>query len=122
MGRHKITFEHAFSGIWYSLKTQSCFSVHLPAAVLAVGFGFYLQISRLEWLMIIFAIILVLTSEMMNTAIESLTDLITADYRIQAKIAKDVSAGMVFISALGSVIVALLVFLPKCLERLNLLN
>lgn len=116
MGRHRITFKHALSGVRYSLKTQSCFSVHIPVAMLVIFLGIFLKITYIEWLMLIFTIILVLASEMMNTAIESVTDLVTSEYRVEAKIAKDVSAGMVLVTAIGSAVVGLLIFGPKLIN------
>lgn len=63
-------------------------------------------------IIIVFTIILGLTAEMINTSLESMTDLITKEWHQEAKIAKDVSAGMMLVVSFGAVIVALLIFLP----------
>lgn len=77
--------------------------------------GIYLSISSLEWLILIFTFNLVLVSEMINTAMEAIVDLITLEKNQNAKIAKDVSAGMVLVSAIFAVIIGVYIFLPKIL-------
>ncbi len=69
-------------------------------------------LSRVEMVLIVFTIVLGLSVEMVNTALESMTDLITTEWKAQAKIAKDVSAGMMLLTAVGAVIVAGLLFVP----------
>ena len=112
---HKISFKHAFDGIIYCLKTQPNFRVHLVAGTLAILVGLYFNISYIEFLVLLFTIALVITTEMVNTAIESMTDLITEKYHQQAKIAKDVAAGMVLMTAILSVVVGIFIFLPHIL-------
>lgn len=74
--------------------------------------GWWLGLSQLEWLIILFTIVLVFIAEMVNTAIESMTDLITVRYSRHAKAAKDVAAGMVLVTAISALIVAAAIFLP----------
>lgn len=112
---HRISFKHAFDGLVYVVKNHPNMKVHGLATLAALGLGFVLKLVFIEWLIIFFTILLVLTTEMMNTAVESMTDLITTEYRQQAKIAKDVSAGMVLLTAAGSVIIGIIIFLPKIL-------
>jgi diacylglycerol kinase (ATP) len=111
--RHTVSFKNALSGIWWALRTQPNFRVHLTLSFFALFLGFILQIPFVEMTILVFAIVLGLTSEMINTSIESMTDLITADYEKDAKIAKDVSAGMMLTAAVGAVAVAILIFLPR---------
>lgn len=115
MYKHTISFRLAFSGVAYALRTQPNFLVHAGFAFASIILGILLQISRIEWLVLTFTIILVFACEMINTAIESMTDLITSEHRQSAKIAKDVSAGMVLIAAIGAVIIGSVIFLPKIL-------
>lgn len=112
---HRISFKHAFDGFVYAVKTQPNFRFHLLATVAVILMGIYFSISPVEWLILVFTINTVLVAEMVNTSIESMVDLITLERRADAKIAKDVSAGMVLISATLAVVVALIVFLPKIL-------
>jgi len=110
--KHSISVKHAFEGVVYTLKTQPNFRVHIFFAILAVSLGFIFSISRAEWAVIIFVIGLVLVAEMVNTSIESVVDLLTDKYHISAKIAKDVAAGMVLVTAVIAVFTGLLIFLP----------
>jgi undecaprenol kinase len=113
---HRVSFTHAFTGIIYAIKTQPNFRFHLLATLAVILLGIYFSISSIEWLILIFTINTVLVAEMVNTSIESMVDLITVERRTDAKIAKDVSAAMVLVSASLSVIVATIIFLPKILN------
>ena len=118
--KHSISFRYAFKGLYYALKTQPNFSVHLFLAVLAVFLGLIFSINSFEWLILALTISSVVVSEMFNTAIETVTDALKEhkrsekdDYYIM--VAKDIAAGAVLISAVFSVIVGLIIFLPKML-------
>lgn len=113
--KHHISFKNAWAGIVWALRTQPNFRVHLLLAALALLAAWFFQIESIETVIIIFTIVLGLTAEMINTAIESLTDLITKEWRQEAKIAKDVSAGMMLVAAFGAAGIALFVFLPYIL-------
>ncbi len=106
-------FGYAFKGIGYAAKTQLNFRVHLVAMVIAVFMGFALHISVNEWLWIILSIALVLICEMLNTAIEYVTDLVSPEYNKLAGHAKDIGAGAVLIAAIFALISGLIIFLPK---------
>jgi diacylglycerol kinase len=117
--RHTISFRYAFSGLWHTIKTQPNLRIHLTIATLVTISGYLLKISSLEWVIIVFTFLWVIVSEMINTSIESVVDLITTTKHQEAKIAKDVAAGMVLVGAIGSVIVGLIIFLPKILLIAN---
>jgi len=108
--KHTISFKNAFAGIGWAIRTQPNFRVHLILSAIALSLGAYFGITRTEWAIIIFTIVLGLTAEFVNTAIESMTDLITKEWREEAKIAKDVAAGMMLTTAIGAVIIAIVVF------------
>lgn len=113
--KHHISFKTAVSGIAWAIRTQPNFRVHLVLSVAALIAGWLFRVSSLEMLILIFTIVLGLSAEMINTAIESMTDLITREYRAEAKIAKDVSAGMMLVTAIGALTVAAVIFLPHIL-------
>lgn len=113
--KHTISFKNAFAGIWWVLKTQHNFQIHIIAAIVVLILASILGLSAVEFTILVVAIILVIVAEMINTAVESMTDLIYETHHIRAKIAKDVSAGMVLVTALGAVILAILIFLPHIL-------
>lgn len=111
--RHHISFQNAYSGMIWAFRTQPNFRIHFFLAVLAIVLGLYVRITRTEMLVIIFTVILGLAGEMINTSIEAVTDLVTTEWRKEAKIAKDVSAGMMLLIAIGAVVVALMIFGPR---------
>lgn len=112
---HHISFKLALSGIIYCFKTQPNFLVMTASTIVVLLASYFLKISYLELTIIIWTIVLVFAAEMINTAIESITDLITTEWRQEAKIAKDVSSGMTLLTIIGAVIVGLIIFVPKVL-------
>lgn len=110
--RHHISFKHAWDGIIWVFRTQPNFRFHSLAAVAVIALSVFLSLPKHEILTLAFTIMLVIVAEMINTAIESITDLVTTEYKHQAKIAKDVSAGMVLLTAALSVIIGIFIFLP----------
>lgn len=108
----RIGFNHALSGLVYAFKTQINLKIHLIVAAIVVAAGYYFRLSLLEWLFICLAIFMVIIAELANTAIESLTNMLTMKFSPHAKAAKDVAAGMVLVAALGAVIIGLIIFSP----------
>lgn len=108
--QHHISFKNAFAGLFWALRTQPNFRVHIALSLVAVALGRYLQISPIEMTIIVFTIVLGFSGEMINTALEAVTDLVTTEWRKEAKIAKDVAAGMMLTIAIGALIVASLIF------------
>ena len=109
--KHTISFKNAFAGLGWAVKTQPNFRIHLFLSTIALCLSRYFRITQTEWAIIIFTIVLGLSAELINTALESMTDLITKEWRAEAKIAKDVSAGMMLTVAIGAVVVAIAVFI-----------
>lgn len=112
-------FGHAFSGLWYALRTQRNARVHALIAILAIGMGILLRISAVEFAMIFVAITGVFLAEMFNTVFELCVDLASPEYHPLAKIAKDVSAGAVLLSAMLSVVIGLFIFGPHLWDFLR---
>lgn len=113
--KHSISFSHAFSGLWWSLRTQPNFQIHAALSIAVLLLAVYFRISSVEYIILTFTIVLGFVAEMVNTAIECVTDLVTTEWKKQAKIAKDVSAGMMLTVAFGAVTVAIVIFLPYLL-------
>jgi diacylglycerol kinase (ATP) len=112
-------FGYAFKGLKYTAVTQLNFRVHLVAMLVAIFMGYALQISGNEWQWIILCIALVLVVELLNTAIETLTDLVSPQYNEKAGQVKDVAAGAVVITALFALITGLIIFLPKIITLIT---
>lgn len=106
------SFKHALDGIIIAFKEHVNFRIHIGIGLAVLFMAFIFGVSRIEIIILIFTINMVLIVEMINTAIEEITNLITIKWARQAKIAKDVVAGMAFLTALGSVIVGFAIFGP----------
>ena len=87
--------------------------IHIIATICVTITGIVMHISFNEWILIYSMIAFVITSELVNSSIELVVDLITDEYHPLAKIAKDVSAGAVLVSAICALIVGLYIFIPK---------
>ena len=110
------SFKHAFFGILTSFVIGRNIKVHYTALLVAVLGGLYFGISKLEFLAILLISAQVISLEMVNTAIERTVDLVTSDYHVYAKIAKDVAAGAVLIASIIAVIIGGVIFLPYILN------
>jgi diacylglycerol kinase (ATP) len=109
------SFGYAFKGVAYATKTQLNFRIHLGATTLAVAMGLFFHISTHEWLWVGLCVTVVLVTEIFNTMIETLTDMVSPGYSAKAGHIKDMSAGAVVIAAAFALIVGLVIFLPKLL-------
>lgn len=121
--KHSISFRYAFKGLYYALKTQPNFSVHIFFAAAVVGLGLFFEISRIEWLILTLSISTVFVAEMLNTAVETVTDALKAHKKtdqddFQIMVAKDVAAGAVLVSAIASVVIGLIIFGSRLLVAL----
>lgn len=103
------SFNYAIEGMVWTLRTQRNMRVHLTIAVLVAIGSLLLGVTRTQLVAIVFAISLVFLTELVNTAIEAAVDVATDHYDPLAKIAKDVAAGAVMVSAINALIVAYLV-------------
>ncbi|MBN2614878.1 MAG: diacylglycerol kinase family protein [Bacteroidales bacterium] len=112
------SFGYAFRGIYNMLRSQHNFWIQLTLGTLAVVMGFALEISRGEWMILALTIGMVLAAETFNSAIESLTDLVQPEQDPRAGWIKDLAAGAVLITAIASVVVGLLIFVPRILALL----
>ncbi len=107
------SFNYAVKGIIYALKKERNMKIHFSMATIVIISSLFFNFTKMELLMIFFAIALVIISELLNTAVEKTVDLITDKYHPLAKVAKDVAAGAVLIAAINSVIVGYLLFFDK---------
>jgi diacylglycerol kinase len=112
-------FVYAFSGLGYALRTQRNAKVHATIAILAIAMGIALHISALEFAMVFVAITGVFIAELFNTVFELCVDLASPEYNPLAKVAKDMAAGAVLLSALLSIVIGLFVFGPHLWEFLH---
>jgi diacylglycerol kinase len=112
------SFGYAFQGLWYALRTQRNARVHLAVAIIITIAGILLHVSALEFAVLYIAIAGVFIAELFNTVFEICVDLAQPEYHPLAKIAKDVAAGAVLLSAMLAVIIGLFVLGPHLWVRI----
>ncbi|HLZ21936.1 MAG TPA: diacylglycerol kinase family protein [Ktedonobacterales bacterium] len=106
------SFVYAWNGVVYTVRTQRNMRIHIALAVFAIALGIWLRIAPVEFAMVFVAITGVVVSEMINTVAEACVDLVTQEFHPLARVAKDVAAGAVLLSAILAVIVACFVYIP----------
>jgi diacylglycerol kinase (ATP) len=110
------SFKFAFHGLCSLLKNEHNSRIHLLAAIFAITIGLFLKISLSEWSLLIIVIGLVFLAELLNASLETLADNIDAEWNEKIRKAKDYAAAAVLISAIISVIVGGMIFIPKILD------
>ena len=107
------SFGYAFEGIINTVKSERNMQIHFTFMLAVVVCGFIFRISYTEWLICLTLFGLVTSLELVNTAVESVVDLVTEEHKPLAKRAKDAAAGAVLIAAIFAAIIGLIIFVPK---------
>lgn len=107
------SFRYAFRGIGHLIGTQRNAKIHVALGACATALGLGLGIERGEWLALIIIMALVLAAEGVNTAVEATVDLASPGFHPLARVAKDVAAGTVLLTAIAALAVGALIFLPR---------
>jgi diacylglycerol kinase len=110
------SFKYAFEGIHYAFKNDQNLLAHILVAFLVINVSMALKVTPFEMGILGLTIMMVIVAEMVNSAIEKMVDLITKEHRQEAKIAKDVSAGMVLLTSFAAAIIGSLIFIPYLLK------
>ncbi|MBE9118060.1 diacylglycerol kinase family protein [Lusitaniella coriacea LEGE 07157] len=115
-----VSFKYAWAGLRYAFITQRNFRIHTIIGTIAITLGMTLRVSGVEMAIVGLTISLVLTFELLNTALESVVDLtVKQSYHELAKIAKDCAAGAVLVSAIAAIFVGCLILLPPLYATTN---
>ena len=109
------SFGYAFKGLAYAYRTQLNLRIHLVITAITLLLGWYLSLSANEWLWILLCITIVLSAELLNTSIETLTDMVSPGYHPKAGHVKDIAAAAVTITAVFAIITGCIIFVPKLL-------
>lgn len=107
------SFTYPLKGLRYAYKNEQNLAVDVGIALIVLIFGFLFKINKYEWAILVLTIGLVISCELLNTAIEAVVDLVTEEYHPLAKVAKDTSAAAVLVFAIVAVVVGLIIFMPK---------
>lgn len=120
MKKNKIQLIHsvkfAFHGIGSFFLKERNGQIQLGITAVVIALAGFLNVLLYEWLIIVLFVVIVLTLEMINTALEKLCDVVQPDWHPKIKIIKDIAAGAVLLAAIGSIIAGILIFLPKILH------
>lgn len=110
------TLSYGFNGIFYTLKHERNMVIHFLVMILVIIAGIVFKITFVEWGVCFVLFALVLSLELMNTALENVVDLVTEEKKAKAKVAKDAAAGAVLIAVIFAVIIGISIFLPRLLN------
>lgn len=113
------SFAFACNGLKICFASETNFKIHVLLGIVAVTLGIGFNIAAGEWLALLFCIVLVMTMEMMNTALEKLCDIVHKEFHPAIKGVNDIAAGAVFIAVAISLITGLIVFIPKIILYLK---
>jgi undecaprenol kinase/diacylglycerol kinase (ATP) len=118
-----------FNAMLFALQGMKQFFSHdrngqiqIVIGTTAITLGFTVSLTSFQWLLVLFCIGLVISLEMINSAIERFCDLVTTDFHSGIKIIKDVAAGAVLVASITSLIIGLIIFIPALVQFLNFLK
>ncbi len=117
--KFRFSLKYAIAGLKYLFSAENNIRIHTLVTILVIAAGAILRISLTSWAIIILTIALVWIVEALNTVFERLFDLLDGSYNPIVKIGKDVSAAAVLISAIASIAIALIVFIPRIIELIT---
>lgn len=115
------SFKNAYNGLKYAYYAENHLRSHIVMAFFAIFMAYFLDVSRIEWLIIIASIFFVITLELINTSIEVIIDMIEPNENPLAGLVKDISAGAVLLSAMLALINGLVIFVPKLIYVIEVL-
>ena len=102
----------AIEGILQGAKTQRHLRYHFFTAAFILVLSYVLGITRMEFIMVSLAVILVISAEMLNSAVEAVVDILSPQYSEKARTAKDIAAGAVLITAFGAAVLGYIIIFP----------
>ncbi len=109
------TFKFSYDGLKYAYLNEQSMITHFILSLLTAICGFLLHISLYEWLIIFICLMIILAFELINSAIEAAVDLTTLEIHPLAKIAKDCGSAATFVTSMVSLLIILIIFVPKFL-------
>lgn len=115
----KGSVKNCLDDISYVTKNEKNFKREIALGIIALILSYILKIDKIEFIIVLTMICLVLTTEIINTAIERAVDLVTKEYHELARIAKDVSAGSVLVTSTFALIIGIIIFMPKIITLLG---
>ena len=111
--RFNNSVKNSVNGLIYAYVNEQSLTLHAILTLIVLVSGFYFHISKMQWAILVIVVSIVMITELLNTAIEAVVDLVTDEYHELAKIAKDCASAAAFISSLLATGLYLYVFLPQ---------
>ena len=110
------SFKFAFKGLWLLLRNEHNSRIHFFAAVTAIAMGFFLKINLFEWSVLVIVTGIVFISELFNTSLETISDIVDSEWNEKIRNAKDYAAAAVLVAAIISLVAGGIIFIPKLLN------
>jgi len=110
------SFKFAFRGLWLLLRNEHNSRIHLFTAVIAIAMGFFLKINLFEWSVLVIVTGIVFISELFNTSLETISDIVDSEWNEKIRNAKDYAAAAVLVAAIISLVAGGIIFIPKLLN------
>ena len=117
-GIHRFfnSVNYSMAGLRYAYKNEQSMTIHVTMTASVIILGIVLDITRMEWIICIFLLGMIMATELINTALEAVVDLVTQDYHPLAKIAKDTASAAVFIFSIVAAIIGGFIFIPHIID------
>ena len=112
------SFTYAFNGLTLSVKQRNM-RIHILFAIIAISAAYILNISLTEWCIVLICIGVVISLEIINTAIEALVDLVEPNQNPMAGKVKDLAAGAVLVFSIISAMIGIMIFGKYILDLLH---
>jgi diacylglycerol kinase len=113
------SFKYATDGVEEAFKSEPNFRIHIAVGIIAMIMAYVLKFTPIEWAILFLTETFVISMELINTVLEAIVDIVSPEKRQKARIAKDVSAAFVLLSAIAAAAVGIVLFLPKILPLLS---
>ena len=116
--RFKNSFKYSFEGLKYAYKFEQSMTIHFFMTAMVILAGAFFKVSVAEWAVLLIMISIILATELINTALEAVVDLVSPDFHPLAKVAKDCASAAVFIYSIAAAILGFVVFIPHIINYL----
>lgn len=117
--RFKNSIKNSVNGLIYAYLNEQSLTLHAILTIVVLVSGFYFNISKMQWAILVIVMTIIIVTELLNTAIEATVDLVTNEYHELAKIAKDCASAAAFVASILAISLYLYVFLPKIIQLIS---
>lgn len=113
------SFKYSYEGLKYAYTNEQSMTIHMITSFIVILMGFYFKIKTIEWILAFVVIGVVMGTELLNTAIEAVVDLVSPEKHYLAKIAKDTASAAVFVYSMIALVTGLMVFMPYIINMIK---